>query len=121
MERPIVKLAVGALLGFVASFSISLGLIAAVVAFALTVLFGVAWRSFAALAGGLMGMGLTWLVFAGLSFAATLNNGPGSGGGERYVPLFTVAGLLFVAGVVIGLIGIIRARDKSQDAPRTTS
>jgi hypothetical protein len=121
MERPIVKLAVGTLLGFVASLSISLGVIAALVAFALTVLFGVAWRSFAALAGGLMGMGLTWLVFGGLSFAATLNNGPGSGGGERFVPLLSVAGLLFVAGVVIGLVGIVRDGSRRRDAPRATS
>jgi hypothetical protein len=109
-DRPIPRFVAGALLGFVASFSISFGLIAVVAAIAVVVLVGVAWKSYAAVAGGLMGIGLAWLVFLALAFSVTLNNGPGSGGGERYVPWFLFAGLVFLAGVVVGIRGIARDR-----------
>ena len=64
-DRPVAQFVAGALLGVIASFSISLALIAVVAAVAIVVLVGLAWKSSPALAGGLCGFGLTWLVVIG--------------------------------------------------------
>jgi hypothetical protein len=116
-DRPMARFVACAFLGVIASFSISFGLIAAVVAVAVVVLVGVAWKSYAAISAGLMGIGLAWLVFAALSFSMTLSNGPGSGGGGRYVPFFLVAGAIFLAGVAVGVRGFLRNRTKRQGLP----
>ena len=112
LDRPLARFVAGALLGIVASFSISFGLVAAVGAVAAVVLVGVAWRSYAAVAAGLMGIGLAWLAFGVLRFSMSLCNGPGCGDGGRYVPLLLLAALIFLIGVAVGVVGIARHRGK---------
>jgi hypothetical protein len=102
----------GAFAGVVAALSISLGLVAAIAALAIVVLACVVSRSHAALSGGLIGIGTTWLLFALLAFGLTLNNGPGSGGGERYMPLVLVAALVAFTGIAVGVRGIARDRTR---------
>jgi hypothetical protein len=109
-ERPLIRFGAGALLGVFASFSISIGLYAIVLAIAVILLVGVRWRSPALLAGSFIAIGVMWAVFALGTVSQTLTNGPGSGGAERYLPFFMVAFLLVFLGLALGLFGIVRHR-----------
>lgn len=111
-DRPIGQFVAAALFGVVASFSISLSLIATIAAFVGVVLVGIAWRSLAAVAGGTMGWGLTWVVLAGLQFSVSLNNVPDSGNTEGLVPFLVLAGSIFLTGVAAGAVGLLRNRAK---------
>lgn len=117
MDHPVTRFAIGALLGVLASFSISFGLIAVVAAFAVVVLVGIAWKSHAALSGGLCAFGLTWLVLIGTTYTNCVSMGPNCGGSEGMVPFLLLAGLIFVTGVSVGLLGIVRDRAKRQNLP----
>jgi hypothetical protein len=110
VERPIAKFGVGGLLGVVCSFSISFGLMALLAAFSLVVLLALAWRSHAALAGGLCGIGGTWLVVGGSTYMDCLARAPNCDPGGGSVPFLIVAGMLLVAGVLIAAVGLSRAR-----------
>ncbi len=110
MERAIAKLAIGGLLGVVAAFSISFGLMAVVGAFAVVVVFGIAWRSHAALCGSLCGFGLTWLVVGGSTFLRCESMGQDCAGSEGFVPYLIAAGVILIAGVAVGVLGIVRVR-----------
>ena len=112
LEDPLVKFAVGALLGVIASFSISLGLVSLFFAVALVVLFAMAWRSRAALAGGMGGWGLTWLVIGGTTYASCLGRGPDCVPSEATVPFLAVAAVIVLTGAAIGLLAIARDRAK---------
>ena len=111
MERPIARFAVAALLGLIASFSISFGFIAAVAAFAAVLLFGIAWKSYAALSGGLCAFGLTWLVF-GVDTSLACSRTEDFCGRANVVPFIGIALAIAIAGVVVGAIGIARDRAK---------
>lgn len=62
MTRRPAQFVAGLLLGYAASFAMSLGLIAIVAAVVLVVAVGLVMPRFTALAGGLLGIGGTWLV-----------------------------------------------------------
>ncbi len=103
----------GLLLGVIGSLSISLGLIATVLVFALVLLAGVAIRSFAILSGALIGWGLAWSAFFYMSFGLTLCNGPGCGSGGEYLNFVLLALGILAAGVVVGVVGWLRTtRDR---------
>ncbi len=100
----------GALLGVVGSLSISLGLIATILIFVVVVALGVSIRSFAAVAGALIGWGLSWLGFFYLSFGMSLCNGPGCGGPPEYLGFVAIGlGIVFL-GLLVGLAGLVRSR-----------
>ena len=68
MDRPVVRFALGAILGGLASLTISLNLILFIVAAALTVIVPLWIRSAIALSGALCGFGATWLVVIGSGY-----------------------------------------------------
>ncbi len=110
MDQPVARFAIGALLGLLASFSISFGLVLVIAAFAAVVLVGIAWRSHAALSGGLCAFGLTWLVLIGSTYMNCVSMGPNCAGSENMVPFLIIAAVVFVAGLAAGLLGIVRDR-----------
>jgi len=114
LERPVVKFAIGGLLGGVASLSISVALMAFIAAAALALLFGIASRSYSVLCGVLCGFGLTWLVLIGSNYTNCVSIGPNCQGSEGMVPFLVVAGLVFLTGVAVGVLGIARDRAKRQ-------
>ena len=117
MERPIAKFGIGGLLGVIASFSISFGLIALVAAFCVVVLFGIAWRSYAALVGGLIGFGGTWLVVGGSTYTSCLARAPDCDPGSGFVPFLAIAGIVVLTGVLVGILGIARDRKERPTGP----
>ena len=109
MKRPVAQLVGGLLFGAIAAFSISLGLIATVVAFSVVVLVAIAGRSTAALSGSLMGWGLTWVGLHYIAFGMSLCNGPGCGNGGPYLPFILLGVGIFISGVAVGLFDFLRA------------
>lgn len=108
MDQPVARFAIGLLLGAIASFSISFGLLAVVASFAAVVVVGIAWRSHAALSGGLCGFVLTWLVVIVSTYMNCVSMGPNCGGSEGMVPFLLLAGLILLTGVAVGLLGMAR-------------
>ncbi len=90
----------GLLLGFLASFAMSLGLIAVAAAVVLLVAVGLALPRFAALAGGLIGIGGTWLVLL-LNSMRICAGTEDFCGNANYVPWLAIsAGLLLVGAIL---------------------
>ena len=110
MERPIVKFAMGGLLGGLASLSISFGPMALLASVALALLFGFASRSYAGLSGVLCGFGLTWLVLIGSNYTHCVSMGPNCVGSEGMVPFLVIAGVVLLTGMAVGLAGSIQER-----------
>lgn len=102
----------GALLGGVASLSVSFGPMALIAMVALALLLGFASRSHAVVSGVLCGFGLTWLVLIGSTYAQCVTMGPNCGGSEGMVPFLVIAGVVFVTGLAVGLLGLVRDRAK---------
>ena len=115
-ERPVVRFAIGALFGGLASLSVSFGALPLVVMVTLALVFGFASGSQAAVSGVLTGFGGVWLVLVGGSYTRCVAMGPDCGGSENLVPFLIIAGLAFIAGVAIGLRGIVRDRDRARRA-----
>jgi hypothetical protein len=95
----------GLALGVAGSLSVSLGLIATIVIFVVVVALGISIRSFAAIAGALIGWGSAWAAFLYLSFGRSLCNGPGCDQGQTALPFLAVALAILASGLLVGLIG----------------
>ncbi|MEX2547398.1 MAG: hypothetical protein WD830_06360 [Chloroflexota bacterium] len=115
MDLPIVRFAIGGLLGGLASLAISFGPFALIVVVALALLLGFASRSHAVVSGVLCGFGLTWLVLIGSGYTTCVSMGPNCSGSENMVPFLITAGVVFLAGLAVGLLGIVRDRDRDRD------
>jgi hypothetical protein len=107
-DRPLAKFSLAALLGLLTPIADSIGPIAVMAAIAIVLVVALAWRSYAALAGGLIGIGVGWLALGVLRFSMSLCNGLGCGNTDHLVPVILLAGLSLVAGVLIGAVGLIR-------------
>jgi uncharacterized membrane protein YGL010W len=118
-ERPIVRSAIGLLLGGLASLAVSFGPLALLVMIALALLFGFVSHSHAVVSGVLCGFGLVWLVLVGGSYTRCVAMGPNCSGSENLVPFLIIAGVAFVVGVALGLRAVIRDRAKAQVASRS--
>ena len=114
MERPIVKFAMGGLLGGLASLSISFGPMALLASVALALFVAFLWRSYLVLSGVLCGFGLTWLVLIGSNYTHCVSMGPNCVGGESMVPFLVIAGLVLLTGMAVGLAGSVRDRRKTR-------
>ncbi len=110
MERPSVKFALGAILGGLASLTISVGLMPFIVTVGGVLFVGIAARSHAVFSGLLCGFGLTWLVLIGSNYTNCLSMGPNCVGSESMVPFLIIAAVVFMAGLAIGLLGTVRHR-----------
>ena len=104
----------GGLLGGLASLMISVGLMVFVGTTALALLVGIGSRSRSVLSGVLCGFGATWLVLIGSSYRRCIAMGPDCGGGEGMVPFLVIAGVVFLAGVAVGFLGIARDRHRTK-------
>ena len=117
MDRPVVRFALGAILGGLASLTISFGPLALILMVALALLLGFAARSPAVFSGVLCGFGLTWLVVIGSGYTRCLSMGPNCVGSESMVPLLGIAAVVVVAGLAVGLLGAVRRRNERVSPP----
>jgi hypothetical protein len=109
--RPsIVRFVAGAVLGTIASLSISFGLVSLVAAFVGIVLFAVLSRSASFLAGSLVGWGAAWLFLVGRTYVDCVSRVPDCDPGGSFAPLIIVAAAISVAGGAIAIIGVVRIR-----------
>lgn len=109
VTRRSAQFAGGLLLGFVASFAIALSLIAAVAAVVVVVVVGLVMPRFAALAGGLIGVGGTWLVLL-LNSLRICAGTEDFCGNANYVPWLAISTGLVLAGAVLALWTMVAAR-----------
>ena len=103
----------GALAGLtsvVVVFSTSLGPLTYLAAIVVVAAYVALLRTSAVLSGSLIGLGLTWTIAFYLLFGMSLCNGPGCGNRSEYLMYAAAAGLMFVAGIVFGLISSVRKR-----------
>ncbi|MGI8929078.1 MAG: hypothetical protein ACR2H0_06410 [Candidatus Limnocylindrales bacterium] len=119
-ERPIVKFAMGAILGGLAALTISVGLMPFIVTLAFALVVAVAWRAHSVFAGVLCGFGLTWLVIIGSTYTNCVSMGPNCVGSEGMVPFLVIAGVVFLSGVVVGLLGVVRDLETRHGVRRGT-
>lgn len=108
MTRRPAHFAAGLLLGFVASFAISLSLIGAVAAVIAVVATGLLMPRFATLAGGLLGVGGTWLVL-GLNSLRICAGTEDFCGDANYVPFLAISTGLVLAGAVLAVWTMVAA------------
>jgi hypothetical protein len=109
-DRPLVRFGAGLLLGFVASFSIALGPLAALALFAFLLLIAVSNRRVEFLAGGLVGWGLTWIVVIGSTYNRCISMGPDCVGADGMLPFIAIGALLVGVGAVVAALAEIRRR-----------
>jgi hypothetical protein len=93
---------VGLVLGFVLAFTIAVSLIAAIAAVVVIVVVGLLMPRYATLAGGLLGIGGTWLSLDLNSLDSCLRTTDFCGD-ANFVPSLAVFGGLVVAGAALGL------------------
>ena len=109
MKRRPAQFAAGLLLGFIASFAISLSLIGGVAAVFAVLTVGLVMPRFATLAGGLLGVGGTWLVL-GLNGVRICAGTEDFCGNANYVPILVISAGLVVVGAVAALRTMAAAR-----------
>ena len=109
MARRSAQFIFGLLLGLVLALAITVSLMAAVAAVVAIVVVGLLMPRFAALAGGLLGIGGTWLVLDLISLRTCLGTEDVCGD-ANFVPSLAVFGALVFAGTVLGLWTMLRAR-----------
>ena len=105
------RFAGGALVGAVTSFSISVGLVPVVFAFA-AILFVAIFvsRSAAFLSGSLIGWGGTWLVLSSTTYDDCFSRVPDCDPAVAFMPFLAVAAAIRVAGVALAIIGVAPSR-----------
>jgi hypothetical protein len=109
-DRPLIRFGAGVLFGFLASFSISFGPLAAIALFASLLLITVLNRRIELLAGGLFGWGLAWTVVIGSTYRNCQSMGSDCIGGEGMLPFIVIGALLAVVGAVTAVVTETRRR-----------
>lgn len=115
MTRGSAQFAVGVLLGFVAAFAIVFGLMAAVAAVAVVVVVGLLMPRFAALAGGSLGIGGTWLVLHLNALSRCADARDFCGDAQIFVPWLAVSTSLVLGGVFLAMWTVVVATRRARE------
>lgn len=107
---PLKTLLIFTLFGALASLSISFGLVGLIAAFGTLLAISLLMRSVAALAGGLIAWGMTWLVLIGRTYTDCLSRYPDCDP-DGVVPFLVAAGGMVLASLALGVITALRARN----------
>lgn len=110
--RPsLVRFVGGIVLGLIASFSISVGLVPLVAAILAVALVAVVSRSGPLLAGALLGWDGTWLFLVGRTYADCVSRSPDCDPDTSFVPFLILAAAISLAGIAVAVVAFARSRD----------
>jgi hypothetical protein len=107
-QRPLAQFALGGLFGVVAALvSVALSLLMGIVAIVLVVFIGLLPPRFAMLSGGLLGLGVTWLV---LVAGSVWSCQPADCQQANYLPTLLISLALTALGLAVGVITVSQSR-----------
>lgn len=108
------RFAVAFVFGALLSLSISFGLVPLIVAILVALAPAVAWRSWAALSGALVGWGTMWVVLIGSTYTRCVSMGADCVGSDGIAVWLAFGVVVLTAGIAVGSLMWIR---KQQPEP----